>query len=123
MINVLLVAGAGALGCVCRYGVSLAVPSPPGAFPWAVFLVNMVGCFLFGLVAEWVASASVLPRNADVPLLIGFLGGFTTFSSFAFNNYTLWENGKVGALVFNLATQNLGGVLLVMAGIAVARLR
>jgi CrcB protein len=121
MMNVLMVAAGGAAGCLCRYGVALALPSQ-GGFPWAVFAVNMLGCFLFGLCAELIAGG-ILPKQAELPVLVGFLGGFTTFSSFAFNNHALWEHGRLGWLVFNVVAQNLGGVLLVVAGIAVARLR
>ncbi|GGW46037.1 fluoride efflux transporter FluC [Streptomyces xantholiticus] len=87
----------GALGATGRYGASLLWPTPGGAFPWAVFWVNVVGCGLIGvlmvLVSEGGRSAPPLLR----PFLgVGVLGGFTTFSTYALDFSDLLEREEAG---------------------------
>ncbi|MFI9407957.1 fluoride efflux transporter CrcB [Nocardia sp. NPDC052316] len=77
-----VVAVGGALGSVSRYGLTLAWPTPPGGFPWAVFTINVVGSFLLGVLM--VVVTEVRPAHPLVrPFLgVGVLGGFTTFSTY-----------------------------------------
>ncbi|MGH3758827.1 fluoride efflux transporter CrcB [Actinophytocola sp.] len=77
------VAVGGALGALARYGLMLAWPTEPGAFPWRTFAINVVGCFAIG--ALMVLVTEVRPAHPLVrPILgTGVLGGFTTFSTYA----------------------------------------
>jgi CrcB protein len=102
-VTVLLVALAGAGGVLLRYGLSSGIHG--GALPWATLAINVCGSFLLGLivVSHW---ASPQARTA---LGVGFLGGFTTFSTFSVQAFLDIEAGQPGrALVYMLASVLLG---------------
>ena len=105
---------AGALGTLARYGVGVASVAAFGAsYPYGTFFVNMFGSFLFGLLAG-------LPRLSaewQIILLTGFVGGFTTFSAFAFENHQLLGQHRYIAFFVNVAGQNVLGILAVLAGL------
>lgn len=93
MMDCLAVAAGGAIGAVCRYLIGKLTIGGNDGFPLKTFLVNIIGCFLIGLVA-----ALALKQFADSPRLVLFLkvgicGGFTTFSSFALETGGLIEKG------------------------------
>ena len=82
---------AGALGTLARYGVSIASVAAFGtSYPYGTFIVNVFGSLLFG----FLAGLPRLPVEWHIILLTGFLGGFTTFSAFAFENYELLEKHR-----------------------------
>jgi CrcB protein len=115
------IAVGGALGAEARYGVALLLPHAPGAWPWATLLTNVSGCLLIGVLMVLVTErfrAHPLVR----PLLgVGFLGGYTTFSTYAVDAVTAVDSGRVGpALLYVVATPVLA-VAAATAGIAVAR--
>src|SRR3954453_5186330 len=90
----LLAALGGALGALARWGVATALPSSPGAWPWATLLVNLTGCLL-----RCVLLAVRLARFPGTPwlrpfLATGVLGGYTTFSTFAVETVTLVDAGR-----------------------------
>jgi fluoride exporter len=79
-----VIAAGGALGTTARYAAALAWPAAEGAFPWAVFAVNVTGCALIGALMVLLAERGVLTRPLVRPFLgVGVLGGFTTFSTYA----------------------------------------
>lgn len=87
------VALGGALGACARYALSLAFPDTPTAFPWTIFAVNVVGCFLLALLP---AFDAVRRRRLLPPLLgTGVLGGFTTLSTYADQSRVLVASGHV----------------------------
>lgn len=75
----LLVAVGGGLGAVARWGIASLIPKAEGGFPVGITIVNTVGSFLLGIVVGSVASSQALVSTE--PITIGFLGGFTTFST------------------------------------------
>lgn len=100
---VLFIAGFGALGCVTRYYVSGWVYELLGrSFPYGTFVVNILGAFLLGLVMELGMRSTMLPVTLRTGLAIGFLGGFTTFSTFSYETFRLLEEGD-----FLVATANV----------------
>lgn len=100
---VLFIAGFGALGCVTRYYVSGWVYELFGrSFPYGTFVVNILGAFLLGLVMELGMRSTMLPVTLRTGLAIGFLGGFTTFSTFSYETFRLLEEGD-----FLVATANV----------------
>lgn len=109
--NILMVALGGAAGSVARYLTVLAGARLLPGFPAGVMVANVLGSILVGVLFVLLTG----PRAALSPLLIvGFLGGFTTFSSFSLDAFRLWESGATGlAAVFVL-----GSVLLALAGVA-----
>lgn len=118
-----LVAAAGAAGSLCRFGLSFWVQRWFGdPFPWGTLSVNLVGSFLFGLVFSLGESRAWLTPEARLIILVGFMGAFTTFSSFAFDTHRLVVEHSWGLALANLAAQNLSGLAAVSAGIWVGRL-
>jgi CrcB protein len=81
-----LVGVAGALGAVARYGVGLAVG--PREFPWATLSINVVGSFLIGIILT-VGALDRLSDQATAALAVGFVGSFTTYSTFSWEVFVL----------------------------------
>jgi CrcB protein len=96
MQNYLLVFAGGGLGAVARYWMSGLVYERLGtAFPYGTLLVNIVGCFLIGLLMSLLEDRFLVYPSVRIFLTIGVLGGFTTFSSFSFETISLLQNGQV----------------------------
>jgi CrcB protein len=99
------VALGGALGSMARYAVSLgAARGLGGGFPWGTLIVNVAGSFAIGLLAALVAADGrpLLGTDARAFLLVGVLGGFTTFSSFSLETLELARAGASGAAALNV---------------------
>ncbi|MFP6616314.1 MAG: CrcB family protein [Candidatus Hydrogenedentota bacterium] len=127
LLNLMLIAVAGGLGAVARYGTGLLVIRfvPEENFPWATFTVNMVGCLLFGIVFAAIEAAThwdpcTLAR-ARMVLLTGFMGAFTTYSTYAFQSVLLIQDAKWGLAVGNIAGQTVIGLLAIFAGLYVGK--
>jgi CrcB protein len=111
----------GALGVNSRYwlGAWMARWTSP-RFPWATFTINVSGSFAIGLLA--VGLGRWLPHpNVRLLVVVGFLGGYTTFSTFSFDTLTLWERGERALSLANMAGSVLAGLLAVGLGVATAR--
>jgi CrcB protein len=120
-VKVLAVTIGGSLGVNARYwlGAWLSRWTSP-QFPWATFTINISGSFAIGLLA--VLLARWLPHpNIRLAVIVGFLGGYTTFSSYSYETFTLAERGEVVlALGYSLGSVVLG-LAAVALGVAVAR--
>ena len=103
----LLIAIGSALGGVARHAVGVFVAQKWGsAFPWGTLTVNVVGSFSIGVLGALVA-VSQRASSADVVrelVMIGFLGGFTTFSAFSLQTLQLLRDGRAGLALANVAT-------------------
>ena len=116
-MNLLAVAVGGALGSMARYlltGVVVRLSGP--MFPLGTFVVNAIGCFVFGALAG--AASSRLSLSPEVRLFwfAGVLGGFTTFSSYAFESFALVREGQFLAASVNVLGQVVTGLIAVAAG-------
>lgn len=102
----LLVAVGGAVGAAARWGVGEAIDRQPSAFPWATFLVNVVGCLVIGVAARH------LVRGSDrwLAVVTGFLGGLTTYSTFANETRELLDAGRGGMALLYVASTVVIGV-------------
>lgn len=101
----LAVAIGGAIGALCRYGVSLYLPASADKFPYATLLVNVFGSFAAGILYVVILERAQLAEETRYLLMIGFLGAFTTFSTFSLDALSLWQNGdQMMALVYVLLT-------------------
>ena len=123
LLPVLLIALGGAAGTLARYGVSLACARPAERFnfPLGTVAVNLVGCFLIGLLNGLFLERVPLRPDVRAALVVGFLGGFTTFSSYAWETATLLEKRDTFRVVANVLVSNLAGVLLAVLGYSMGR--
>jgi CrcB protein len=108
--GVALVGLGGALGALLRFGVSSWVPRLD--FPWHTLLVNLAGAFILGAVF---LDHSMEP-NMRLFVAVGFLGAFTTMSTFSVETIELWRENHVGLSVLNMMANGVGGPLMALAG-------
>jgi CrcB protein len=105
-VNLFLIAIGGAIGSVSRYLLSTVVLRATGSlFPAGTFVVNLIGCMVFGAVIGAAEQRFVLTPEARAFLLVGVLGGFTTFSSYTFESFTLMQDGQFLAAAGNIVGQ------------------
>ena len=120
-LRVIVLSVGGALGVNARYwlGVWMNRWASP-RFPWATFTINISGSFAIGflttVLARWIPHPHV-----RLLVLVGFLGGYTTFSTYAFESLTLWERGETTLALTNLVGSMLAGFAAVALGVALAR--
>jgi CrcB protein len=120
-VNLLLIAIGGALGSVMRYLFSTAVLRTIGSlFPSGTFAVNVLGCFAFGLIVGAAEQRFVLTPGTRAFMLIGVLGGFTTFSTYAYESFALMRDGQLAAAAFNIVGQVVAGLIGLWAAFALA---
>ncbi len=121
--KIIYIALAGGVGALARYGLSGLVQRLAGsAFPWGTFAVNATGCLLFGL--AWALTVERFPGSGElrIVLLVGFLGAFTTFSTFMAESGQLLAAGQYWHLMGNIILQNVAGLALFFLGLALGRL-
>ena len=122
MKTILLVALGGALGTIARYLVGKIGPGLWGQdFPWATLIVNITGCFIMGVLAGLLTHYTQLSQDVRAFLLVGMLGGFTTFSAFALDFITLYERGNIMAATLYLTSSVVVSIVAVMAGLFLIR--
>ena len=112
---------AGGIGSGARYLIGLWAAERMGAaFPYGTLIVNLAGCFALGVVAHLASSMSWNPELRAV-IAVGFIGGFTTYSSFNQETLALFAGGATGAAVLNVAITLGGGLLAGWVGLVAAR--
>lgn len=118
----LAVAAGGALGAAGRHAVSVALPQHPGAFPWATLAVNVSGCLAIGVLMVVLTEVARRPPWVLRPLLgVGFLGGFTTFSTYTVETRQLLDAGLPRAGVGYLFATLAAALVAAQVGIVVTR--
>lgn len=117
-----LVVGAGGfLGAAARYALGgLVYRWLPSTFPYATFIINVTGCFAIGVLAALGEERPFAP-GARLFLMVGVLGGYTTFSTFGYETFSLLREGSAPAAFANAAGQVVLGILAVWAGAALVR--
>jgi CrcB protein len=107
----------GMIGAEARYGLALAMPHHAGSWPWATLLTNISGSLLLGVLMAAIASAGRPPQLARPFVGVGFLGGFTTFSTYAVDLREQLGHGHPGAAAAYALVSLVGGVLAVVIGL------
>ena len=117
-MKIVLIAVAGAAGARTRYGISTAIGVR--SFPWATLAINLTGSFILGVLL----TASIQrgwPENIVIPLSVGFLGAYTTFSTFSYETFTLGRADRFLSAALYVAVSVTGGILAACAGYLLAK--
>ena len=112
MALALFVGAGGFMGSIARYLLSGWVQrvAQDSWFPYGTMSVNLLGCLVIGILAGLAESRGLLTPNSRAFLLVGVLGGFTTFSSFSYDTASLFNSGRTLAALLNIAAQVILGV-------------
>ncbi len=123
MINLLLVGVGGFLGAISRYllGLGINVLLPAGKFPFAVLLANILGSFAIGLLWGISNSNSSFKEEYSLFLIVGVLGGFTTFSSFSLDNLKLISQGLLVQAIMNIIISVFAGLFFTWLGFFISK--
>jgi CrcB protein len=121
--KILLLAFAGALGTLARYGLGGWVQRWCGStFPWGTFVVNLVGCFLFGVIWAFAENRVEISGTTRAVFLVGFMGAFTTFSSYMFETMQMTRDAEWLLAMANVVGQTVAGFVLMLVGMLIGRL-
>jgi fluoride exporter len=112
----------GLFGALSRYALSLALPTKSGQFPWGTFLINLTGSLVLGFLLVLLLEQFPRGRLARPVIGTGFLGAYTTFSTFMVETVLLVRDGHVGDAIAYLASSTILGLVAAWTGIAFARL-
>jgi len=117
-----LIALGGAAGAISRYLVDTFVSERVGAeFPWGTFVVNMTGSFVLGLLFALAVERDVLSSDIRLPVMTGFIGAYTTFSTLMLESWRLAESGSTVAAIANVVGSMVVGLTVMAGGLVVGR--
>jgi CrcB protein len=112
---------AGAVGTLLRAGCTgLGIRLLGPGFPWGTLAVNVAGCFAFGALVGLARARGGLPVGLESILLVGLLGGFTSYSTFAFHSVEMLETGRPLAAAAYIVATNVAALAAVWAGLRLA---
>lgn len=117
----LLVGLGGFLGAISRYLVDGWVTGWSDAFPFGTLAINVSGSFLLGVLFALTTERALLPAEVRAPTMIGFLGAYTTFSTYMLESWRLLEDGSWLLGLGNVAGSVLTGLIAIAAGLAIGR--
>ncbi len=121
--KLLLIAMAGGLGTLARYTLADWVQRFAGeGFPWGTVTVNLLGCLLFGAIWSALESRWTFSPHTRAIVLTGFMGAFTTFSTFIFETGQLMRDAQWLLALGNVSLQNVVGIAALFVGLAIGRL-
>ena len=123
MGNALAVGVGGFFGCIARYlvGVLISRLFDEPTFPFATFACNIVGCLLIGLLGTLAENTELFSPPMQLLLVVGFLGGFTTYSAFGYQTLTLMRDGYLSFALLNAAAHIIFGLGAVWLGAWLAK--
>ena len=122
LYKLLIIGLGGFLGSVARYvTVKFVDEKLNPVFPYGTLTVNILGSFLLGIIYIIALRKAGITENGRLFLGVGFCGGFTTFSAFALENFSLMQEKLIGTSVLYISASIVGGILALVAGVWVAR--
>jgi CrcB protein len=111
----------GTAGTLARYGLQgLVQERMKSTFPGGTLLVNLIGCFLLGGIAQYALTHLSIPPDWRIGITVGFLGAFTTFSTFSFETARMLEDGQWSRAALYVLSSVVGGLLAVVFGMRIA---
>jgi CrcB protein len=123
LFSLLLVGSGGFFGSAARFAISGLVQrlAPSALFPWGTLAVNLIGCFLIGLLFGWGETRQLFSAQSRLFLLVGVLGGFTTFSTFGLESINLLRDGEMLRTLTYVLLHIVVGLGAVWAGLSCTR--
>jgi CrcB protein len=123
MLKLLLIALGGAVGTLARYGTSTALlrVTERSGFPYGTLAINLLGCFAIGYLNGLFLERLVVRPEYRLMLMVGVLGGYTTFSTFGLESANLLREGQYVRAAANVLLSNVAGILLVILGYGIGR--
>ena len=120
MKQLLIVFIGGGIGTVFRYLISKLIPFSGNGFPWSTFSTNLIGCFIIGIISSYFFK-TISNDQSDIVIfsIIGFCGGFTTFSTYAYENLSLIESGDHLTFIIYSLISVIFGILMVYLGMII----
>lgn len=123
MPTIVGVALGGALGAMARYGLDRVLEQrTTSVFPWSTFTINVTGCFLMGVATAALVDRHHLPPWLRVGIAVGFIGGYTTFSTFVQEAFDVGDIHHVGIALAYVAASVVCGLAVLYAGLRLGRL-
>jgi CrcB protein len=121
MVKILFIAGGGAIGSVLRYAVQGWVQRASGEiFPYGTLVANVLGCLIIGILAGALAGPLLIREEYRMGLMVGVLGGFTTFSAFGLETFNLANDRQFGLAAANVVVSCILGLAAVWIGYRLA---
>lgn len=121
-MNWLLVAMGGAIGATLRYGTGMLIAKPQMLFPWPTWWINIIGCLFAGIFFAFSQKYNFLQTEVRLFLMVGILGGFTTFSSFGLETFQLLKQGAVTIALSYVISSVIVGVFMLGVGFYLTQL-
>ncbi len=117
VVSIGAIVGANARYFLSRYAAKMLGP----VFPFGTLFINVLGSFVVGWFMIWTTERALVDPRWRLLVVVGFCGGFTTFSSYAFESMAYFEQGQWALMATNILTNNILALLAAVAGMAVAR--
>jgi len=122
LTRLLSIGFAGLVGTLLRYWLSGVIARRYGeTFPYGTLIVNLIGCFVIGFLFYLFYDRALASSTPRTVIFIGLLGGFTTFSSYGLQTFTLLRDGELFLALVNVVTSNVLGLLFVWVGYSLAK--
>ena len=117
VLKLVLVGLGGGIGSILRYSIGILLHGVPASgFPFGTLIINLAGCAGIGVAAGLVADSRAPATPFQVALVVGVLGGFTTFSTFGWETFALFRSGRIVSAILYVSLSNGLGLLAVWAG-------
>lgn len=121
IINAFAISLGAVPGALSRYYITELSKKRFGSnFPYGTFIINITGCFGMGFCVTLISGITNFPNELKLMIATGFLGAYTTFSTYEFDTLILWQNSKLGAAIFYWAGSAVFGLISIQIGAMLA---